>query len=34
MNSTPPKTSLKPQLPRGFADRGPQEIARASRRRA
>src|SRR3954469_15912119 len=31
MNSTPPKTSLKPQLPRGFADRGPQEIAAVER---
>src|SRR3954453_16985762 len=31
MNSTPPKTSLKPQLPRGLADRGPQEIAAVDR---
>jgi histidyl-tRNA synthetase len=31
MNSTPPRTSLKPQLPRGFADRGPQEIAAVNR---
>jgi histidyl-tRNA synthetase len=31
MNSTPPKTSLKPQLPRGLADRGPQEIAAVER---
>jgi histidyl-tRNA synthetase len=31
MNSTPPKTSLKPQLPRGFADRGPGEIATVER---
>jgi histidyl-tRNA synthetase len=31
MNSTPPKPSLKPQLPRGFADRGPGEIAAVER---
>jgi histidyl-tRNA synthetase len=31
MNSAPPKTSLKPQLPRGFADRGPAEIAAVER---
>jgi histidyl-tRNA synthetase len=31
MNNTPPKPSLKPQLPRGFADRGPGEIAAIER---
>jgi histidyl-tRNA synthetase len=31
MNSAPPKASLKPQLPRGFADRGPGEIAAVER---
>jgi histidyl-tRNA synthetase len=31
MNSTLPKPSLKPQLPRGFADRGPGEIAAVER---
>jgi histidyl-tRNA synthetase len=31
MNSTPPKPSLRPQLPRGFADRGPGEIAAVER---
>jgi histidyl-tRNA synthetase len=31
MNSASPKPSLKPQLPRGFADRGPGEIAAVER---